>query len=1200
MRLKRLELVGFKTFAEATVLDFGPGVTAIIGPNGSGKSNCADALLWVLAERRLSALRASEAADVIFAGSEQRRPTGFAEVTLTVDNSAGTLPIALTEVSVCRRAYRNGEQEYLLNGRRCRRRDIVDLFLDTGVGRHSFTVISQREIDALLSLDPVDRRRLLEEVAGIERYRARRDETLGRLGEVNTNLTRLGDLMQGLALQLEPLQAQRLVAERFLALRHRALELRLGLAVKDYQLTARRAARGRDEQQQQQTALQAAEATLAAAEASEGAARLDQQRLEQELRAAQEELGETARQAEQQVGRLQLAEQQAAHLAQRLDETRAGAARQAATLARLAGGAADRAAEEDALAAELDGAAAALAEVQQRSEAQQAAEQGEAQAAAQERAAHHELTRQVSALEGEVSAARAALQRAVTRRTELASRQSAAAAHLATASSAAATAEAALETVQASLAAGRGGEQEQVEALRESDRQRTALQAQIAERQGRLTEATTRLQLLRAAIDSYEGLYRGVRAVLQARDRGRLRGDYQVVADLLRVADGCEVAVDALLGARLQDLVCETAEDARAAVEFLKQDRSGRATFLPLDLLEYAEGPRQGDRLRALPGVVGLGLDLVQTAPEFDLARRLLVANLVVVETIEAGIAVRRAGFERVSIVSLDGDVIRTSGAITGGSRERGGPNLLEQRSEVAARDREADRLDAELAALRGDLHALDRQQRGAREQLEAARRELEQQRQQMAAAERRRLDARAALAQASGEPARLAAAVGETTREAEELGARIRRAEAAQTAATAERDAVATRLAAAEQIAAAARRQSEAEQAEVAGARVQVAEVTGRLQAVRAAAAAERRAQAASLAEQQRLTAAAGALERELQRAGDEVQTQREALESWRASHGAAVAAVAARRTMREDADGLVAAAVQRARAAREAVVEAREGLHRVELRQAAVDAEREQLRQTLSEEFGGLTPEAAEQRAIEIPNRQEAAEELAMLRAEMTALGDVNLGAVEECERLGGQLEFYEQQRTDLETARGDLLRVIEEIDELTVGRLATAYEAVNREFGALFQRIFGPSGEARLSWCDPRAILESGLEVMVRLPGKRLQSILLLSGGERAMTTVTLLLAMFKVKPSPFCLLDELDAPLDEANLRKYRELLREFSRESQFIVITHNPETTRAADLLYGITMPEPGVSRAFSYRPPAEDEDRPDGTVRAAD
>lgn len=1197
MRLKRLELVGFKTFADATELVFDRGVTAVIGPNGSGKSNLADALLWVLAERRLSALRAAEGSDVIFAGAAGRRSLSVAEVNLTIDNADGTLPLDLSEVCVTRRVHRNGENEYLLNHRRCRRKDVVDLFLDTGVGRESFTVISQREIDAILSIDATDRRRMIEEVAGIERYRSRRDETLRRLQDTAANLTRLTDLMLGLDLQLEPLCEQKQVAEQYQRLRAEANQLKLSLLVKDYDLAAKRLARCDEELQTLAAAITAARTALSGAEAAEARARLDLQRADEQLAAGRLALGETAEALEQLQTKVRLGEERQANLTTRLDDAGASLARQTQRLEALTAEAGEDDGERAAAASRLAMLQDEMATVTGRLDDRAAAES--------ERAAG-ELRRTIALAGDELARLRSGLEAARERQEtasrklrETAARQAGSEARQVELQAALALAEAAVAAAQAELERLRASERDGRAALEQLDRRRTSLRDEAADLQGRIAELQAKLRVQRAAAADYDGFYAGVKAVCQARDRGRLRGDYAVVAEVLEVADDCDVAIEAALGARLQDLICETAEDARSAIEFLKQSRSGRATFLPLDSIDSGRTPPTSGALRRLPGVVGPALELVTTEPAYDLARRHLLADVIVVEDLEAGIAVRRAGFDRHTIVTLDGDLIRTRGSMSGGSRDSRGQNLLAKRRELEEGERELATRTAALAELRRTEEALAEQRRAAVEQGSAAQADLEAARQAQSEAERERLAARAAVAQAATAGADLARAAVEYEADREaavttasQLADQLQQAEA-------RRDELAAALDAAEQEVQQRRAERAARGEELAVLRVEAARVESRLQAIEQRARQRARDLAAARDEVDRLQRHRAEWQTQLEETVAALRADREAWTELRASKEEQTAALQALQAMRQDASLTVEAAVMAARQAREDATSASEAYHRVELRKTQTDAELAHLQETLAEDHGGLTFEQAARVADEVSNRHEAMERWQELRDAMAAMGDVNLGAIDEYDRISQQLVFYRKQQSDLESARDDLLCVIDEIDQVTEGRLGEAFERVNEEFGKLFERIFGSDGEASLSWTDPARKLESGVEVMVRLPGKRTQNILLLSGGERAMCTITLLLAMFRVKPSPFCLLDELDAPLDEANIRKYVALLREFGQQSQFIVITHNPETTRAADILYGITMPEPGVSRAYSHRPPADDE-AADEAFRAAD
>ncbi len=1006
MRLKRLELVGFKTFADATELVFDRGVTAVIGPNGSGKSNLADALLWVLAERRLSALRAAEGSDVIFAGADGRRSLSVAEVNLTIDNSDGTLPIDLTEVCVTR-----------------------------------------------------------------------------RLQDTAANLTRLTDLMLNLELQLEPLFEQKQVAERFQRLRTTANQLKLSLVVKDYDLAARRLARCDEELQGLATAIVAARTALGGAEAAESRARLDLQRVDEQAVVARQALGETAETLEQLQTKVRLGEERLTNLTSRIEEATAALARQSSRLGSLRGEAADDDGERAAAEARLTELRAELATVT--GSLQDTAAADAEQAASELRRTVAQTADELAQLRSGIESAQARHGQAVRRLAETAARQSGSAARQAELQAAVTGADEAVAAAQAELERLRDSERAGRAALEAIDQRRTALRDEAADLQARIGELKAQLDVKRAAAASYEGFYAGVKAVCQARDRGRLRGDYAVVAEVLEVAGESHVALEAALGARLQDLVCETAEDARAAIEFLKQSRAGRATFLPLDSIDAGRTPPSSAALRKLPGVVGPALELVTTDPAYDAARRHLLSDVIVVEDLEAGLAVRRAGFERHTIVTLDGDLIRPRGSMSGGSRDTRAPNLLAKRRELESGEQELAARSAALAELRrGEAEQVELR-RAAVDRGSAAQAALDAARQAQSDAERARLTARAAAAQASGESETLSRTARELSAERDEAAATAARLATALQAAEARRQALTDALSQAEREAA-QHRAARAERSEVLTAlRVEAARVEARLQGLgqraarRATELAAARDEAARLERQRRewlvisdQTTAA-------------LRVDRAAWTSQRAAKEEQTAALTALHAMRHDASAGVEAAVKAARQAREDAGAASEAHHRAELRQAQADAELTHLRETLAEDHGGLTFEQAARQATDLTNRQEAAE------------------------------------------------------------------------------------------------------------------NIMLLSGGERAMCTITLLLAMFRVKPSPFCLLDELDAPLDEANIRKYVALLREFGQQSQFIVITHNPETTRAADILYGITMPAPGVSRAFSHRPPA-DEEAADEAFRAAD
>ena len=1186
MRLKRLELYGFKTFAEYTELLFPEGITAIVGPNGSGKSNLAEAILWVLGERSLRTLRSSQPQDLIFNGNSSRKPVGLAEVSLTIDNSQGWLPVEFSEITVTRRLHRSGDSEYLLNRQPCRLKDIVNLFLDTGIGKH-ISIITQTEVDAILSLRPEDRRSLLEEVAGIKKYRLRREEALRKLEQTEQNLLRLGDLMYGLELQLEPLAEQVARAQEYLRLEARAQELKLGLLIKDCTLLERRRKRTLEELADLDLRLSEAQAALAQAEAAEQETRRELSSQEEELAARQQALAELRAASERTEGEIALLQERGQTLREREEALATAEAQQMRAMKRrereLRSLRQEQKRLQQAIAEREDNIAArrALArdlwetlEETQVTTTQQREEllRLTADLAAKERQWEERHTAQ-----GNVTARRAALARE-RKRLRLAQQAAAEAEqrHLA----AVAEAQQALQQAQETLRTLR-----QQETAAETAQQR--VRTRLAARQTALSEGGARLRLLEEMARSYEGFYRGVKTVLRGCEAGRLSGRYQVVADLLSVPAEYEVALEAALGGSLQDIVTDTGEQAQAAIEYLKAQRGGRATFLPLDLLTPPKVPAVLRRLRGEPGVVGLGLDLVTASPDCEPVLRYLLARVVVVENLKVGLQVRKRVGPAAKIATLEGDLILPSGALTGGSRETKRPVLLGRRREIAELRAQMATLQDELQQLTAQEQALARQRETLHTALQEAEQTLNQRRQTLMEREKVLLHARHEQSRLQAEQERLQEEEAQLDAGAKEAAAALAVLKEDLAALRAERERLERQVQAAEENLAAQRQQAQdlaseihAEQVELARLETSLDTVQERVQRLQhekereAQIAVERQEERESLRQQQRK------VQRALRRQQGKLAAQREREEEL-------VEALAAHRALREDLLQRLSTTLEAARAAREQLQSLQQERHRIELRRAQIEADLAHWERQLAEDYDGLTLTEARQRAREVPNRQAAVEELEALRAQMAAMGPVNLGAIEEQRRLQERLEFLREQQRDLEQARAKLKQVIAEIDATTKSSFLTTFRAVAREFNALFRRLFGADGDTELVLTTPEDLLNTGVEVIVQLPGKRRQNLLLLSGGERALTAIALLFAMLRVKPSPFCVLDEIDAPLDDANIGKFTQLLREFAQQSQFLVITHNKLTMEVCDTLYGVTMAEPGVSQVVSYRFPQD-------------
>ena len=1178
MYLKRLEIFGFKTFAERTDLEFGPGITAIVGPNGSGKSNISDAILWVLGEQGMKALRSNRSTDVIFNGSDARKALGMAEVHLTLDNSSGRLPTDYTEVTVTRRVFRSGEAEFLINRVPVRLRDIHDLFMDTGIGKQSYSTISQGEVDAILSSRSEDRRALFEEVAGIAKYKARKKEALRKLDQTRQNLLRASDVIDELETQIGPLVEQSEKARQYQSLHNELTRLQLSLLVAQYTGLQSSMGRSKEREGELEQELEGLKHQLHQAELRETTRRAELQVLEDEL--------EERRSHEGRLGNSVLAEENALTLLKQQEET----ARQECERLR-----AERA-EWEGESGRFDAEIAAAETEGQRLHgiiAGLEAELAETDAALKESAGTvNELAKDIQDHRG---AYLDVLDRMARVRNELARVESL----LRTSEGRTARITTELRDVEGKLAersqelsaaqttiAERQATRERVNAQRAGAmRARGAMsdkQAELRKAENRVREELagmrSRRQALQELEESLEGYFPGVRAVMDAAAAGRLRGRFATTAEILDVPEELETAVEVAMGAGLQDVVTDTEASARAAVDLLKSTQAGRATFLPLDLLS----PDRRASVPEAPGILGLAMDLVTYDPQYEAVVQHHLGRAIVARDLDAALALAKSnearGWNR--IVTLDGEVITPARTITGGTQGKGG-GLLKRKRElrdlieaVEGKERDANTLQRKVQEAVAEVGRLDAELTSLAKEAEKAATALAEAERVAAGIghETKTLDERKAtleeeaawiareMESVRADEAKHNAALNVLEVERGEAEAAIAEAESALAGGQSERDAVTERYAAL---------------------RLRISDARGELGQQQAAARraaelrdslSERLAQNAKLAAE--MTGKIAAFGQQQQEADAQLLRLREA-------HGKGSAEVEAARDRRAAMLETIAAQLERQKELREAVEDCQGRLHRANLRTTQVEAELGFLEGQFFDDYR-LTPDQALARAEPVENRGAAVLRLKELQTAEEELGQVNLGAIDECERIGERLTFLTTQRRDLEEARERLMKVIAEIDATCKEKFLTAFEAIRREFQDLFQRLFN-GGDTQLTLDDPSDVLESGIDVHVTIPGKRNQHLLQLSGGERALTALALLFAMLRVKPSPFVVLDEIDAPLDEANVGRYCDVLRDFTTDTQFLIVTHNKGTMEAADVLYGVTMEKAGVSKIVSVR-----------------
>ena len=1190
MHIKRIEIQGFKTFADRTELELTSGITSIVGPNGTGKSNIADAIAWVLGEQNVRNLRGLRSQDVIFSGSERRKPVGMAEVALTIDNSCGTLPIEFSEVTVARRTFRSGESDYLINKVPCRLRDIYELFLDTGMGREAYSMVSQGEIDAILSAKSEDRRSLFEEAAGIKKYRFRRKEAAKKLENTEANLQRVNDIIAELSGQVEPLAEQAEAAARYSELDSRLREIETGLLVHDLRRWSEELERVR--QARAEGSKQAGEQDRRISELESdkdeiGGQLSDLDRRVDAARAKQQEANAAAQRAK---GRLALVEerQRAAEEAHNRLETQI---QQLEGRIREAESRLDRLHDEEAGCADRE-----TRLVQDVSERTRALEEVSADLASAARivddrkAAYFELARDQAAKRTELESLRA-------RGMEL---------------------EAAVAKFAAELASLEDGSREaarkQEEAARRAEELRTrapdrerelsALSLRRDEAQARMSAAgeevarsssasvgkASRLATLKEMAEAHEGFFEGVRAVMDAWKNHKLGGHYAVVADVITVPAGFETAIEVALGSGVQDIITHTVEEAKRAIRYLKENRAGRATFLPLSGIRPTMSTTVGDLKQ--PGVKGIAGDLITFRPEYAPAINVLLGRVIVVDTIDNAVKLARSAAGWGRIVTLDGEVIVPTGAMTGGIRPGKGPNLL-------GRTREIDALTRELALLEQARAKAEKELSSARDEVTGAEQRIEE-------LEHATASDRLALAEVEREIEFLAQEHNRLDGQTEVVRAEKQDAEAA----LANDSAAVSALAA--QLSGAGKENVDLDEL-VAGAQKRVEELSGRRAAlseelmemsVTLASVRERRAGIEQAMLQHRAAISEMESERTVRR--DELEQhvieaavkarERDALLTQSDGSEGAV------NSAQQELDHLVARRGELAltassadgelKALHHARSETAELVRDCDVREARLEVQIAQTSERLMEEYE-ITAEEALAREVPVEVERGTAAEVTRLRREIKAMGPVNTGAVQEYERIRERWEFLTMQRNDLEDARTKLLDGIREIDESTRELFMSTFRAVGEEFGRMFNRLFG-GGRTELVLTDPSNLLETGVEVIVQLPGKKLQNLVVLSGGERALTASALLFALLRVKPSPFVVFDEVDAPLDDTNVERFVEVLREFAAASQFVVITHNRATMEASDTLYGVTMQEPGVSKLISLRLAEEPERRETG------
>jgi len=1178
--LKRIDVIGFKSFADKTVVEFSPGITAVVGPNGSGKSNIADAIRWVLGEQSARNLRGSKMEDVIFAGSESRRSINFCEVSLTLDNADKHLPVVFDEVTVTRRVYRSGESEYMLNKQTCRLKDIHELFMDSGLGRESYSIIGQGKIEEMLSTRPEDRRGPFEDAAGIVKYKFRRREAERKFEETDANLVRVDDILAELQDQAGPLEKEAERATTFNALQTSLTKLDISLLVHDIEQLQGKWSAANDAVQQALAARDAAQAEMVTTEAQ---AQVQRARLE-EISRALETVGRHILASTQEKERVD------GHLALLRERL------QNAYLSRE-----DRNAQRATVDVEIAEIETLLQTQLERLQVVESAL--EIQTSHLQVAVNRADPTMRSEIEARIEARNSEIielhHQAATYRNELKSadeslvvedrkrdrfdqelerftvERDAHADTLADAARAIATLDADIEALQAKRL--NLSEEYRAKATAEAD-----AATELQKLESTLTSYRSRLELLKDLEEGYDGYALGVKTVLQAADKGRLDGVRGSLAALITVDKEFETAVETALGGAVQNIVVDTESAARAAISMLKQRQAGRATFMPIDVIRGRSlHPHEIVKLKTVPGFIGIASALVQCDGLYQKVVEHLLGNVAIAQDLAAANELARAVDYKVRIVTTEGDVVNPGGVMSGGSHARKGPGLLGRSREKQSLEQALVELEMRLATGRHQQNALRHQMTEMSTTEQETERAIRTRQTELA---NLTANVREYRAKAQAAEERMNAVIWEAEQLKSDQAARaLRRADA-----SLQLQDVESQLAELELALKADRQSLETWDASAATAqealtalRVEVATLTQERDVLRTSVA-EMRSRVVRFAERVR--------QLDMDAAQTEVLVAQTVEEIARAEADAVLQVgqladletnLLELRAQRDVAQVDAEACSGRVRQQQRAVSISEEHLHRAQVMVERLDVELNHALTKMGETHQMSFEWAKQHYPLELA-AEDARKETERLRRQMTSLGPVQLGAIEEWQRLSERLTFLSTQRADLFDAKSQLLAVIAEIDEEMSRRFAETFTQIRAEFQVAFRQLFN-GGRADLQLTNPDNLLESGIEVTAQPPGKSLQNLNLMSGGERALTAMALLFAILKVRPVPFCVLDEVEAALDEANVSRFAQMVRSFADETQFIVITHRRGTMEEADALYGVTMQESGISSLIGVR-----------------
>ncbi|WP_102262167.1 chromosome segregation protein SMC [Mesobacillus jeotgali] len=1178
MFLKRLDVVGFKSFAERISVEFVPGVTAVVGPNGSGKSNITDSIRWVLGEQSAKSLRGAKMEDIIFAGSDSRKPLNFAEVTLTLDNEDQSLPLDYNEVSVTRRVYRSGDSEYLINKQNCRLKDIIDLFMDSGLGREAFSIISQGRVEEILNSKPEDRRTIFEEAAGVLKYKSRKKKAESKLFETQENLNRVTDIIHELEGQVEPLKIQASIAKDYLQQKEELEQIEVALTAYEieelhgrWEQLSKQLEQHKEGEIQQSAVLQKKEAEIE--KMRDQLAALDESvsDLQNVLLHASEELEKLEGRREVLKERKKNASQNKGQLEKNIEELTSSVSLLEKQKAEYQESVNVLSAEASALQKELQEKQEQLklysedVEIKIDSIKSDYIEVLNEQAGAKNEKIYIEQQLQQQAAKG--SKLDNENDRFVSIRDEINEKK--------------AEIEKKVVSSQQELeeqARIYFEEQKKLESFKNNyeKQEKTLYQAYQY-----LQQAKSKKEMLEEMEEDYSGFFQGVKEVLKARDT-RLQGIEGAIAELIHVPKQYETAIETALGGAMQHIVVQNEENARVAIQFLKQKSFGRATFLPLSIIKGKY--LASSQLALLSGnsaYIGTAADLIQFDQKYAEVVKSLLGNVVIARDLKGANEIAKMLQYRSRIVTLDGDVVNPGGSMTGGAVKQKSSSLLSRKGELEELTNKLADMEEKTNLLESKVKSLKAETQASEARLEELRKTGEELRFKQQSLkgdlrevelEQKNINERLSVydsekTQLDSDKAKLESRLGELDgllakyrKDLIQFDKEIERLTALKNSNSTSKDTLISEISDLKISLASKKEQRSHVKEKLDSAVIQAEEQSKKLDTL---------IEDLSLLSSEMTDSSSGETQLE-EAAKRKLQDKNETL-----------MLISSRRNERLELQNKLEDQELESKELRRLLKGINGVLKDEEVKLNRLDVELDNKLAHLREEYLLSFEAAKEQYPLTIP-ADEARRRVKLIKMAIEELGTVNLGAIEEYERVSERYEFLLEQRNDLQEAKDTLFLVIEEMDHEMKKRFEHTFTAIRSHFESVFQALFG-GGRADLRLTQPEDLLNTGVEIVAQPPGKKLQNLGLLSGGERALTAIALLFSILKVRPVPFCILDEVEAALDEANVYRFAQYLKKYREETQFIVITHRKGTMEEADVLYGVTMQESGVSKLVSVR-----------------